>query len=114
MPSAAVRFSRRWTRSLCCARFASLNAQNHCMSRDLIAHEWAPLPPSQAGAAKQQGLDPDEAHARIGTWRQSWFEEGSRLIYIVPNSFLNTILPRTINPAPIANCTGDCGQAGVA
>ncbi|MFZ0421130.1 MAG: hypothetical protein WAM04_23725 [Candidatus Sulfotelmatobacter sp.] len=47
-----------------------------------------------------QGLYPDEAHAMIETWRQSWFEEGSRLFYIVPNSFLNTILPLTINPAP--------------
>jgi hypothetical protein len=36
----------------------------------------------------------------IETWRQSWFEEGSRLFYIVPGSFLNTILPLTIHPAP--------------
>jgi hypothetical protein len=47
-----------------------------------------------------QGLYPDEARAMIATWRQSWFEEGSRLFYIVPNGFLNTILPLTINPAP--------------
>jgi hypothetical protein len=47
-----------------------------------------------------QGLYPDEAHAMIETWRQSWFEEGSRLFYIVPNSFLNTMLPLTIDPAP--------------
>jgi hypothetical protein len=47
-----------------------------------------------------QGLYPDEAHAMIDTWRQSWFEEGSRLFYIVPGSFLNTILPLTIHPAP--------------
>jgi hypothetical protein len=47
-----------------------------------------------------QGLYPDEAHAMIETWRQSWFEEGSRLFYIVPGNFLNTILPLTITPAP--------------
>jgi hypothetical protein len=47
-----------------------------------------------------QGLYPDEAHAMIETWRQSWFEEGSRLFYIVPADFLNSILPLTINPAP--------------
>jgi hypothetical protein len=47
-----------------------------------------------------QGLYPDEAHAMIETWRQSWFEEGSRLFYIVPGDFLNAILPLTINPAP--------------
>ena len=30
-----------------------------------------------------QGLFPREAHAMVETWRDSWFEEGSRLIYIV-------------------------------
>jgi len=34
------------------------------------------------------------------TWQSSWFEEGSRLFYIVPASFVDTILPLTINPAP--------------
>jgi len=47
-----------------------------------------------------QGLYPDEARAMIATWRDSWFEEGSRLFYIVPNHFVNTILPLTISPAP--------------
>jgi hypothetical protein len=36
----------------------------------------------------------------IETWRDSWFEEGSRLFYIVPTHFVNAILPLTINPAP--------------
>jgi len=36
----------------------------------------------------------------IATWRGSWFEEGSRLFYIVPQSFLSTNLPLSINPAP--------------
>jgi hypothetical protein len=47
-----------------------------------------------------QGLYPDEARAMIETWRQSWFEEGSRVFYIVPGNFLNTILPLSISPAP--------------
>jgi hypothetical protein len=47
-----------------------------------------------------QGLYPDEARAMIATWRDSWFEEGSRLFYIVPPAFVNTILPLTINPTP--------------
>jgi len=47
-----------------------------------------------------QGLYPDEARAMIETWRQSWFEEGSRLLYIVPLGFLNSILPLAINPTP--------------
>jgi hypothetical protein len=47
-----------------------------------------------------QGLYPDEARAVIATWRDSWFEEGSRLFYIVPPQFVNTILPLTIHPLP--------------
>jgi hypothetical protein len=46
------------------------------------------------------GLYRDEAHAMIQTWRSSWFEEGSRLFYIVPRSFVDTILPLTVTPAP--------------
>jgi len=34
------------------------------------------------------------------TWRDSWFEEGSRLLYIVPRQFVDSILPLSINPAP--------------
>jgi len=47
-----------------------------------------------------QGLYPDEAHAMVETWRDSWFEEGSRLIYIVPRGFVDDILPLTIDPEP--------------
>jgi hypothetical protein len=52
------------------------------------------------GLLVAQGLYPDEAHAMVNTWRDSWFEEGSRLIYIVPRGFVDKILPLTINPAP--------------
>jgi hypothetical protein len=47
-----------------------------------------------------QGLYADEAQAMVQTWNDSWFEEGSRLIYIVPSQFVNTILPLSIHPAP--------------
>jgi hypothetical protein len=47
-----------------------------------------------------QGLYPDEARAMIETWHDSWFEEGSRLFYIVPTHFVNAILPLAITPAP--------------
>ena len=45
-----------------------------------------------------RGLFPDEAHAMVETWRDSWFQEGSRLLYIVPESFVNAKLPLEINP----------------
>jgi hypothetical protein len=47
-----------------------------------------------------QGLYLEEARAMVQTWRDSWFEEGSRLIYIVPAQFVNTILPLSIQPTP--------------
>jgi hypothetical protein len=47
-----------------------------------------------------QGLYRDEARAMVDTWKDSWFEEGSRLIYIVPRGFVDNVLPLTINPAP--------------
>jgi hypothetical protein len=52
------------------------------------------------GILVDQGLYPDEAHAMVETWRDSWFEEGSRLIYVVPRGFIDKVLPLTISPAP--------------
>jgi hypothetical protein len=52
------------------------------------------------GILVAQGLYQDEAHAMVETWRGSWFEEGSRLLYIVPPAFVNQVLPLSINPAP--------------
>ena len=52
------------------------------------------------GILVNQGLFQNEAQAMVQTWRDSWFEEGSRLLYIVPEKFVNSVLPLTINPAP--------------
>lgn len=47
-----------------------------------------------------QGLYQDESQAMFETWRDSWFEEGSRLLYIVPRQFVDSVLPLSISPAP--------------
>jgi hypothetical protein len=68
-------------------------------------------PPSLEGSFSQlrneletalvaQGLFPKEARAMVETWRDSWFEEGSRLIYIVPSRAIDAILPLQVDPAP--------------
>jgi hypothetical protein len=49
-----------------------------------------------------QGLYPKEAAAMIETWKDSWFEEGSRLIYLVPARAIDTALPLAVDPAPSA------------
>ena len=47
-----------------------------------------------------QGLYAREAQAMLETWRDSWFEEGTRIFYIVPPKMVDTILPLTIEPRP--------------
>jgi hypothetical protein len=47
-----------------------------------------------------QGLFSREAQAMVETWRDSWFEEGSRLIYIVPARAIDAALPLQIEPVP--------------
>jgi hypothetical protein len=53
------------------------------------------------GMLVAQGLYQDEAHAMVETWRSSWFEEGSRLLYLVPTEFVNGVLPLSIRPGPM-------------
>jgi hypothetical protein len=52
------------------------------------------------GILVAQGLYQDEARAMVETWQSSWFEEGSRLLYIVPPALVNEVLPLSIRPAP--------------
>jgi hypothetical protein len=49
-----------------------------------------------------QGLYEAEAQAMVNTWKDSWFEEGARLLYIVPRADVDAILPLTISPKPSA------------
>jgi hypothetical protein len=46
------------------------------------------------------GLYPREASAMLETWRDSWFEDGARVFYVVPRTSVDAILPLTITPAP--------------
>jgi hypothetical protein len=48
----------------------------------------------------QSGLYPKEAAAMLETWHDSWFETGTRVIYIDPRSTVDAILPIQISPAP--------------
>ncbi len=48
----------------------------------------------------EQGLFEAEAKAMVATWRDSWFEEGTRLFYLLPQASVDATLPLSINPAP--------------
>jgi hypothetical protein len=51
-------------------------------------------------ALVEQGLFLKEAQAMVQTWRDSWFEEGTRLIYIMSSRAVDAILPLRVDPAP--------------
>ena len=46
------------------------------------------------------GLYPREASAMVETWRDSWFEEGTRVFYVVPRAVADSLLPLEVRPAP--------------
>ena len=47
-----------------------------------------------------RGLYREEASAMLATWRDSWFEEGSRLFYIYPAGMIDELLPLDVRPRP--------------
>jgi hypothetical protein len=47
-----------------------------------------------------QGLYEKEAKAMIETWKDSWFEEGLRVFYVLPRTRTDEILPLTVEPRP--------------
>jgi hypothetical protein len=55
-----------------------------------------------AAALVAQGLYAREAEAMISTWRDTWFEEGTRALYIVPKPAVAAMLPLAIVPRPTA------------
>ena len=46
------------------------------------------------------GLYDKEADAMLKTWRNSWFEPGMRVFYILPRSATDAVLPIEIDPRP--------------
>jgi hypothetical protein len=53
-----------------------------------------------AARLENLGLYPKEARAMVDTWADSWFTEGSRVLYIVPRATVDSLLPLTITPEP--------------
>lgn len=51
-------------------------------------------------ALVRSGLYEKEAAAMIKTWRNDWFNEGTRVFYVLPRRTTDAILPLTIDPQP--------------
>ena len=47
-----------------------------------------------------RGLFPKEAAAMVATWSDSWFEEGTRLFYVLTQDAVDAILPLRVTPRP--------------
>jgi hypothetical protein len=48
----------------------------------------------------EQGLYYKEARAMIDTWRRDWFEDGLRVLYLLPRAATDEALPLEIQPLP--------------
>jgi hypothetical protein len=46
----------------------------------------------------------------MDTWQDSWFEEGMRVIYILPQRQVDAVLPLTIRPAPVETTRAFVGR----
>jgi hypothetical protein len=71
------------------------------LDREALQDNWAGLLMDLERVLIDHGLYPKEARAMIETWRDSWFEEGARLFYIVPKQTIDSVLPLNIQPAPL-------------
>ena len=49
-----------------------------------------------------QGLYPKEASAMVETWSDDWFDDGTRVFYVVPQAEVDAMLPLQIVPKPAA------------
>ena len=62
--------------------------------------DLAQLRKELTGELVEFGLYEKEARAMVDTWRDSWFEEGMRVFYVVPRPQTDALLPLRITPAP--------------
>ncbi len=73
------------------------------LSETVVVNPPAPAPNLDAAlidALTGQGLYLREARAMVATWRDSWFEEGTRVFYLVPRPLVDAALPLEISPRP--------------
>jgi len=62
--------------------------------------DFASLQQSLEGLLTAQGMFAAEASAMVDTWKDTWFEKGTRVFYIVPPKTVDAILPLSIEPKP--------------
>jgi hypothetical protein len=78
----------------------NLNSQETTVERPAVGKDLSSLRQELKSMMMSEGLYEKEADAMLNTWRDSWFEEGLRIFYVVPRSETDKILPLTIDPKP--------------
>jgi len=62
---------------------------------------------------RDQGMYPLEARAMVDTWKDSWFEQGTRIFYIVPPGLVDRLLPLEIDPKPVSVARAFVGRVEI-
>ncbi len=75
-------------------------ANEMSVERPALTESVESLREALGGLLVEQGLYPREAAAMLETWRDSWFEDGARLFYLLPQATVEAILPLQIQPRP--------------
>lgn len=82
--------------------FADLNDVRATLMEDVVE------------ALKAQGLYAQEAQAMVDTWKDQWFaEEGTRVLYLLPRTWTDSVLPLEITPKPADSVRVMVGRAEV-
>ena len=81
-------------------RVAHAEGKNIVLDRPALADNVESLREGLRGILAREGLYPREAAAMVETWRDSWFEDGARLFYVLSQSAVDAILPLQIEPRP--------------
>jgi len=77
-----------------------VNSDTATVERPVLGDSLAALLASMHQTLVSQGLYEKEAKAMLETWRDSWFEEGLRVFYVLPRPTTDSVLPITISPQP--------------
>jgi len=75
-------------------------ADDLIVNLDSLQPNWSGLIMDLEHVLVEQGLYQEEARAMIETWRDSWFEDGTRVFYIVPRPAIDAVVPLDIQPEP--------------
>src|SRR5262249_20355983 len=77
----------------------SLNG-NQTIERPVLDRKLDSLVSDLTQSLVASGLYGKEAAAMIKTWKDSWFEEGLRVFYVLPRQTTDAVLPIKVEPTP--------------